>query len=428
MKRIVAIILICFLAIQAHSQAGRIRISFVGFNCFRETWDDILHMDGKGDEVFFTFGFSVADRNGNTKSNYDYRTGYYGDATGPFSNRTSAGTCVDMFGQNKGGIRAGDNYRTNIVIGEYDIADGDIVMIQPTAWEYDPIADNSNAFVGTVKNMFVNLNQKLGPYMAAFHFLTGNIAGLVNQTTSMGLSKVIRAGGDQGELGKPGTRPIGMEKYGDFTPKFINVNTPNLAAITSSNFGFGNGVIAVNYNEEEVGNARDHGNYSILIKIEFTPRPTAPAPAPAPSGTRTGNTQNTNVIQAPDAITRDNVRAINTNMPSRNISIPTTPITDAIAAGLWTGTIQTDGITGSQPLNLRLNPPSFWLLTNDGKMSAIAAGVYSTRNNIMSGYYFLNNTQINYTSTNYDAATKTMSGTWEGGGQKGTWSVKKIAA
>lgn len=107
MKKIIAAALITALITSANAQSGRIRISFAGFDCYRETWDDILHMDGKGDEVFFTFNFTLADKNGGSKLSYEKRTAVYGDATGSFSNRISVGSWVDAFGNNRGGYQSG---------------------------------------------------------------------------------------------------------------------------------------------------------------------------------------------------------------------------------------------------------------------------------------------------------------------------------
>ena len=56
------------------AQPGRVKLYFNGFVCDRETWDDALQADGKGDEVFLTFQISVADLNGNTKLTYEYKT------------------------------------------------------------------------------------------------------------------------------------------------------------------------------------------------------------------------------------------------------------------------------------------------------------------------------------------------------------------
>jgi len=274
MKKIVLLGILNVMALTIFAQGGRIRISFAGFECYRETWDDILNADGKGDEVFFNFSFLLADKNGNSKLSYEKRTPVYGDATGHFSNRISAGSCVDLFGNLKGGIKGGDTYRCNDLIGEYDMADADILTIIPTAWEHDPIADNSISFTSTLKSFYNNINQKIAPIMIGFNVLTGNLAGVIFSTASLGLSK-IKAGGDQGELGRPGTRPIGMEKFGDFTAKLVALNTPNLVNICNTDMGFGKGVIAVNYDETAVGNLRDHGNYTMLIRVEYTTNATA---------------------------------------------------------------------------------------------------------------------------------------------------------
>src|SRR3954465_3159565 len=179
MKKIIILGLLIGIISSATAQGGRIRISFVGFDCYRETWDDILQSDGKGDEVFFNFSFLLADKNGASKLSYEKRTPVYGDATGQFSNRISAGSCVDLFGNMKGGIKAGDTYRCNDVVGEYDMADGDILTIIPTGWEHDPIADNSLAFASTIKGFYNSINQKIAPIMIGFNILTGNLGAVI---------------------------------------------------------------------------------------------------------------------------------------------------------------------------------------------------------------------------------------------------------
>lgn len=109
MKRLMLSLLMLVTTVATQAQTGRVQISFVGFECYLETWDDILHSDGKGD-VYFNFGFALADKNGNTIQKYEKRTIVYGDATGQFSNRISAGSWVNIFGEEKGGIKAGDLY------------------------------------------------------------------------------------------------------------------------------------------------------------------------------------------------------------------------------------------------------------------------------------------------------------------------------
>lgn len=408
-------LLFLFIAIAATSaviaQAGRIRISFAGFDCYRETWDDILHADGKGDEVYFNFGFTLADKNGGTKLNYEKRTSVYGDATGPFSNRISAGSWVDIFGNNKGGIKAGDIYRCNDVVGEYDMADGDILTIVPTGWEHDPIADNSASFFSTMRSLYVSINQKVAPIMIAFHALTGNLAGVIYQGASLGLTK-IKAGGDQGELGKAGTRPIGMEKYGDFIPKLVLLNTPNLNTICNSDMGFGKGVIGVNYDEAAVGNSRDHGNYTILLKVEFFPKQnTAPAPPPAAS-----NTSNTPPPPPPP---------MNKNNGIKKLDIPTS--TSSIT-GIWKGTWGSGSNNGPGYYSFQFNTDGTMKLL-DAQGNTIASGRYSFTNNQMTATYTYTNAAT-YTATG-TLVNNQFNGTWGAGTNNssgGKWMMNKAAA
>lgn len=420
------------------AQTGRVRISFVGFDCYRETWDDILQADGKGDEVYFNFGFSLANKNGITRLKYEKRTPVYGDATGPFSNRISAGSCTDLFGNMRGGIKAGDTYRCNDIIGEYDMENGDFLTIVPTAWELDPIADNLNSFTSTMSSFYESMNQKLGPIMTGLNIATGNIKGIIFQCTTLGINKIM-AGGNQGELGKPGTRPIGMEKSGAFTPQAVALSTQNLATITTSNMGFGTGVIAVNYDENLVGNARDHGNYTMLIKVEFIPKtvsgtntnPAAPPPPrtgntpppPPPPAPRTGST-------APPPPPAGNVpppppsAGSTGNNSSGNLRKLSAPVSKTIA-GRWTGTYG----------NGNARTPNFYSfqLNTDGRMqllaangSVIANGTYTFSNNQLTGNYsYTSSGTYSFSAT---LSGNTLTGTWGSGNNQqggGNWVMTK---
>ncbi len=411
MKKIMSVCMLLTLFTSIHAQSGRIRISFAGFDCYRETWDDILHSDGKGDEVFFTFNFTLADRNGNSKLNYEKRTPVYGDATGPFSNRISAGSWTDIFGNNRGGIKAGDTYRCNDIIGEYDMADGDILTIIPTGWEHDPIADNSLAFSSTIRGLYNSINQKVAPVMIGFNILTGNLGGVVFNAASLGLSKV-KAGGDQGELGRAGTRPIGMEKYGDFTPKLVVLNTPNLNTICNSDMGFGKGVISVNYDEVAVGNSRDHGNYSILLKVEFIPKQnTAPAPP-----VNTGN--NTPPPPPPAATNMNNTGGF------KKMNAPVTTVAGTVV-GTWRGTYGNGQSNSPNFYSFRLNADGTMQLL-DANNGIIANGTYSFTNNQLNGTYkYTNGGQFSVAAT---LSAGSLNGTWGSGSNAsggGKWVMSK---
>ncbi|HNU15609.1 MAG TPA: hypothetical protein PKI55_14230 [Chitinophagaceae bacterium] len=406
MKKIIAVSLLMTLITSINAQSGRIRISFAGFDCYRETWDDILHMDGKGDEVFFTFNFTLADKNGGSKLNYEKRTPVYGDATGSFSNRISVGSWVDAFGNNRGGIKAGDTYRCNDIIGEYDMADGDILTVIPTGWEHDPISDNSHSFNSTVRGLYYSINQKVAPIMIGFNILTGNLGGVVFNAASLGLSKT-KAGGEQGDLGRAGTRPIGMEKYGDFSPKLVVLNTPNLNTICNSDMGFGRGVISVNYDEVAVGNSRDHGNYSLLLKIEFFPNPTA-TQQPAAANTSGSNPPANN----------------NTKTQSGFKKLPVAPAATGIT-GIWKGTYGNGQNNSPSFYSFRLNADGTMQLL-DANNGVIANGTYTFNNNQLTGTYKYNNGGQFSVAANLNAGS--LNGTWGSGSNAsggGRWVVSK---
>lgn len=406
MKKIIAVSLLMTLITSINAQSGRIRISFAGFDCYRETWDDILHMDGKGDEVFFTFNFTLADKNGGSKLNYEKRTPVYGDATGSFSNRISVGSWVDAFGNNRGGIKAGDTYRCNDIIGEYDMADGDILTVIPTGWEHDPISDNSHSFNSTVRGLYYSINQKVAPIMIGFNILTGNLGGVVFNAASLGLSKT-KAGGEQGDLGRAGTRPIGMEKYGDFSPKLVVLNTPNLNTICNSDMGFGRGVISVNYDEVAVGNSRDHGNYSLLLKIEFFPNPTA-TQQPAAANTSGSNPPANN----------------NTKTQSGFKKLPVAPAATGIT-GIWKGTYGNGQNNSPSFYSFRLNTDGTMQLL-DANNGVIANGTYTFNNNQLTGTYKYNNGGQFSVAANLNAGS--LNGTWGSGSNAsggGRWVMSK---
>jgi len=403
MKKIIIVAIAFFATGQLFAQAGRVRITFLGFKCHRETWDDILGMDGRGDEVFFQFSLSRADQRGNVRQKFDRRTDVYGDRSGAFTNRIKAGSESPT-----GGIRAGDLVNTNLLLGEYDLDDGDITTIVPSAWEQDPIADNSNAFSATIGGFIGSLNQRVAPLMIGVHLLGGDFAGALFHGASLGLT-ASRPAGDQGELGRAGTRPIGMKKNGDFIPTVFSINTPNLVTLCRSNYGYGNGVIEVKYDEPALGNNRDHGIYSILLKLEFTP---APAPI-VTSNPGVPPPRNTALVPPPSR----GIQTLNRPIINKNYTLPAD-----WANSIWTGT--RDG----QFFALRFDPPSAWILKDVTKYTVENAGLCKASNNVLTFTYYSNNSQYTLTSTYYNATTGELSGIWEKAGEpklNGTWIVTR---
>ncbi len=406
MKKVICLLTCIVITNALLAQAGRIRISFVGFECYRETWDDILHTDGKGDEVYLNFNCVLGDKEGRTKLSYDKRTPVYGDATGPFSNRISVGSWVDAFGNNRGGIKQGDNYRCNDVIGEYDMADGDILTVIPTIWEHDPNADNSAAFFSTLRSTYSSITQKSAPYINTYHLITANWVWLIINAVNFDIAK-SKPAGDQGELGRAGTRPIGMEKYGDFSPKLVLLSTSYLTRLANTDMGYGKGVIAVNYDEVALGNVRDHGNYNILLKVEFFP-------------VQNTNTNSTTTTSAP--VTKNTSPATNKKM-----SMGTTTNSTSIA-GIWKGTYGMGANNNPNFYSFQLNADGTMQVL-DASGRSIATGTYSFANNQLNGTYKYNGNNNGFSFTATLNGTQ-LNGTWGSGSNVsggGRWMMNKAA-
>ncbi|MGZ8544823.1 MAG: hypothetical protein ACXWV0_05980, partial [Flavisolibacter sp.] len=309
MKKIIFTFLVVMMVFNVFAQqAGRVKISFSGFKCMRETADDFLHLDGKMDEIFLRFYFTVADRNGNTKLKYSNQTDTYGDNHGPFGNRVNAGSALDLFGNLKGGIKAGDNYYCDNIIGEYDLEAGDVLTVVPTIWEWDPGNGYQNSFDATIDGAYSIMNQKASvlsnqrfPTAGLLGTTTPDVLGLILLDAGSFLS-LKAAFGIIGEL-IPKPRPIGITTNGDYSPKAVLFNANVMRQIASSNFGYGAGVIPVQYNEEALGNSRDHGNYIVLLKVEFTPKAGSNSAAPPPPPPPVQGTVNS---KTPGAVAKTN--------------------------------------------------------------------------------------------------------------------------
>ena len=193
-----------------------------------------------------------------------------------------------------------------------------------------------------------------------------------------------------------------MEKFGDFSAKMVVLNTPNLINICNSDMGFGKGVIAVNYDETAVGNLRDHGNFTMLIRVEYIPKPTTAnnAPPPPPPGSN--------------------------NSTPKNFKQVGTVNNGSTVMGTWTGTYG----------NGQNNTPSFYSfkLNTDGTMQVmdanggiIAKGNYTFINNQLSGTYayISNNSSYSFAAS---LSGIQLNGTWGSGtntGGGGKWVMNK---
>lgn len=419
MKKIILASLVFLTAINAIAQqAGRVKISFAGFKCMRETADDILHLDGKADEVFLRFYFTLADKSGNTKLKYSNQTDVYGDNYGPFGNRINAGSAVDLFGNLKGGIKGGDNYYCNNIIGEYDLAAGDVLTVVPTIWEWDPGNGFESSFDATIEGSYPVINQKASA-LSNQRFAT-NLAGF-NGTDILGLV-LLDAGpflslkaffNIVGEL-TPKPRPIGITKSGEYSPKAVLLNANAMQQLAGSNFGYGDGVIPVQYNEEALGNSRDHGNYIVLLKVEFTPKPVAATPPPPPPPPSSGTIAKLPSSAPPPPPPPPSASNNNPKNATANLRKPGNPSTATSIAGHWVGTYGNGESNNPNYYSFRLNTDaSMQVIAANGNV--MANGTYTFTNNQLTGTYVYNNNAGSYSFSATMDANGTLTGTWGSG-------------
>jgi hypothetical protein len=163
--------------------------------------------------------------------------------------------------------------------------------------------------------------------------------------------------------------------------------------------GFGRGVIAVNYDEAAVGNLRDHGNYTMLIRVEYTPNQT---------------TANNNPPALP---------IVNKNVKQLNI-----PATGTTIVGTWTGTYGTGQNNAPSFYSFKLNTDGTMQVA-DARGNAIAKGSYTFLNNQLNGTYVYtnNNTAFSFAAT---LSGTQLNGTWGSGNNTsggGKWVMNKAA-
>jgi hypothetical protein len=433
MKKVLVAAFLLFLICSSYAQqqAGRLRLSFAGFKCFRETWDDAMQLDGKCDEVLLNFNFSMAAADGSTKFQYKFRTDTYGDANGAFSNRISAGTCVDMFGGAKGGIKAGDIFSTNKIIGEYDMAAGDALNIIPTIWEWDPGADILSTVLGRIESGIAGMNTKVMEVVrSGTGIIQSPVSGHINTVTEFVikgnfLNLPTASEITQTVVGKQATRPIGMTMDGKYDPYVTVLTTPIINAMVNSNFGYGPGVIPVHYDEEMMGNTRDHGSYVIFLKIEFIPTGTVSTVSPATSTVVSGTVSTTKVNTMMVAPATTTTQTTQTTQPvTQPAGTASTNIPPALT-GTWQGNYAEVG--GANPKQIRFQLGSdgrITILSNNPKERQQGSGTFTYD---ATGFRasFTDNKGVATNLAGLFNGSNQISGNWAQVGKTGTWNVTK---
>jgi hypothetical protein len=245
-----------------------IRVAINGFVCDRETIDHVLEMDGKGDEIYFTWSVAAnGSRTANTSRTYGDRNGNPG--------RIKAGSRSDQ-----GGIRSGDvvPFRLGpmpglppgfplqlpvplpawsskaadgfpIVIWQGDVGPGDRVKIAPLIWEGDGSFANPGPAIAAANAVAVAISTALG-----YGAIGAAIGGAVAKIADI--------------VGIAGNRPIGMNIAAPNPAKSdwpqIEITAQNVAMLVAQDHGFGRGVLPMMQTDPpEIG----AGSYRYFVQI-----------------------------------------------------------------------------------------------------------------------------------------------------------------
>jgi hypothetical protein len=241
--------------------------------CIRQTYDDVLQWDGKGDEVYFRVDAALTDTNGNQYGGgvHEHTTRVYGDVN-QFPNRVKAGSA-----SKDGGIVSGDCFPIGLEIWRGELREDLGLMFVPTIWEWD---NDDFLYDGALKIARESAPKLLTGISKGIARLLGetNLASAIMDGTAAGLPGLA----DLTEVvfGNADDRPIGVKKDGSFVPHVI-VLTQSVAeaVMRDSFFGQPPGTIAVEYRDET-----GDGHYRLLFALteDVTQEPIPPdEPLPA---------------------------------------------------------------------------------------------------------------------------------------------------
>lgn len=417
MKKIFALITIiacsfCVSAQRATYPAGWVTIKLNDFMCNKATADDLLNFDGWGDEVYFVLFYSVANQYGVTKYSDKIVSGVYGDVN-RFPGRTLAGQANPD--RKSGGILSGNQFFPGTTAPnptKVRLEAGDFITVIPTIWEFD---NNSNSqvqssFESRMINSFNAINLKMVDYIREC-FGHNNCYQPLN-TTNIGVpsfTDILRP-----VNGANGSRPIGMNSAGDFTPIVFGLNTQIIktqGGTPSDGKTYLWGYQSFGIDEEAMGNARDHGNYRLRFHFTFEEDLSKPAPPPPPATSSTG-------------ITKTQV-GVKKDLPVKNINISNTTLS---IAGKWTGTRTTDSGLYPQAIGFELTTGNEFLI-KDMSGNIAAKGTYTFSNNVVAGSYkeFSSGETFSFTGT-FDASANKITGSQGTGTSttgQGKWVVSK---
>ena len=272
---------------------GFFRVTLNGFRVNRESDDDILEGDGRGDEIYITTNIWIVQSDGTSQAFRRSSTKVMGDPKG-HPERVRAGSGILNSDSEDGGLRTGNTFpwrdpvrrtrepltdRPPVVLWNgYLTQAADEVVILPIIWEWDSEAYSLSQ--ASVDRQLAEWFEWQRPPLVA-GITSGSSASIVRQGSdlldphgyccnSLVYSRFTLDG-------KAGTRPIGYDDSHvvnqgtphEFTlpdtldPKFLVLTYDSaIRAAQAVNFG-ARGIVEIRYIDRN-----DHGDYSLFVQVE----------------------------------------------------------------------------------------------------------------------------------------------------------------
>lgn len=279
-------------AAQDGRTSGVYRVVVTGFTVQHETYDDLLQLDGKRDEVYVSTEVAELDRAQHTIEPMQgvVVSRVFGDVGGMFGGRDGHNGRVQAGSASAaGGLRTGDSYPTStpwalagtpspdrlpMEVWRGTLTRGEnAVLITPTLWEFDD-PDLREAY-RNVNQAALQTATELSSSSSFEAFVAQALdpqAALVTQIAPLGYKVVL---GVMDAIGKMGDRPIGLRvnepgsKPGELTfkPRTLLLNFDNVehALGGSSIGGKGPGVVTLRFQENDT---KLSGDYTLYLLIE----------------------------------------------------------------------------------------------------------------------------------------------------------------
>jgi hypothetical protein len=434
MKKVVIQIALTILTSLTRAQESvNIKIYFKTMKCEKASTGEGLNTDGKGDEVYLFGAAYVMNQNADiVKKNFS-QTPTYGDATGR-PGRVHTGSAVDLFGNNKGGIKDGDEVNLNLHVASVSVNKGAYFVFIPSVWESDENPFSFNKYLNALENPQFetrkaiwnlcekNITNSIGTLPLNTGLFPVNVGG---SAVSGPISEITLNGSVNGD------RPVGL---GHSNPTgFIGPNMKfhfkgeqaftfswnNLSYLCNKDFGSGKGVIEswMGNDEHEMAtwSYADQASYWCLIRMEFTPvYSAAPPPTTLPGST-----------PAPPPTTQpanSSVTTMSTGTINKNKTIGQTTAIN----GMWKGTFGSGSNNGPNYYSFQLNTDGTMQVL-DGAGKSIANGTYTFSNNQLNGFYKYNGALSGFSFAATLSGTQ-LNGTWGSGNNVtggGRWVMNK---